>query len=181
MFAGIERLAFFALIIGIILIIIIVIIIVAFVFWYKGRKTPPMEEEFPEDMYYEGEGYVEREFRCPNCGSSVQPDELMCHECGSEFKEGEYECPKCGELVDPNELECPHCGEVFELEPNVCPNCGKVVSAEATKCTKCGEEFWSPLRLPADDEEMTKPLVPPETEGEEGEVGEEEAKKEENE
>jgi RNA polymerase subunit RPABC4/transcription elongation factor Spt4 len=152
----------FIVILSIILIIIVVFIIIGFVVWYSRRKNPELPEDYYEEDY--DMGYVEREFRCPNCGSQVDSDELICHECGSEFKEGEYECPKCGELVDPNELECPHCGEVFELEPNVCPNCGKVVAADAIKCPKCGEEFWSPLKLP--EEEEMSPL-PIELEGEE--------------
>jgi len=138
----------------ILLIIIVIIIILGFVVWYSRQKNPPEIEEYPEEMYEMG--MVEREFRCPNCGVKVEPDEIICHECGAEFKEGEYECPKCGELVDPNELECPHCGEIFELEPNICPNCGKVVAPDTTKCPKCGEEFWSPLKLPAEEEKPGK-------------------------
>ncbi len=159
-----------AIILAIIFIIIVVFIILGFVVWYRGQKTPSEYSEFPEEEYYEG--YVEREFRCPNCGVRVEPDEIICHECGAEFREGEYECPKCGQLVDPNELECPHCGEVFELEPNICPNCGKVVAADATQCPKCKEEFWSPLRLPTEEEDK---LLPTELPGMEEGVEEETA------
>ena len=137
-------------IISVLFIIIFLIIIGVFVVWYRARKNPPAPEEYYDEEMFEG--YVEREFRCPNCSVKVEPDELICHECGSEFKEGEYECPQCGELVDPNELECTHCGYVFEMEPNVCPNCGHVVAADTTECPNCHEQFWSPLKLPSEEE-----------------------------
>ena len=79
----------FILILGILFIIIFLVVIVAFVIWYRGKKNPQEYSEYPEDEEYYGE-FVEREFRCPNCGVQVEPEELICHECGAEFKEGEY-------------------------------------------------------------------------------------------
>ena len=54
---------------------------------------------------------------CPNCGATLQDDELFCCECGTKYEEpappepetGGF-CAKCGMQLRPGAAFCPRCG-----------------------------------------------------------------------
>jgi len=52
---------------------------------------------------------------CPNCGQSMEDDEVFCASCGTKVETpapapaGGF-CPNCGEAVGPEDLHCPNCG-----------------------------------------------------------------------
>lgn len=92
----------------------------------------------------------DKDFRCPECGVSVDGTTEICPECSAEFKEGEYECPVCGSAVPVDAKSCIVCNERFEEEMTFeCPHCGSPIPPDTIVCAKCNEEFWSPVRPPA--------------------------------
>lgn len=87
------------------------------------------------------------DFRCPECGASVDGTTEVCPECSAEFKEGEYECPVCGSAVSADTKMCVACNERFEEEETFeCPHCGEAIPPDTIVCEKCDEEFWSAVR-----------------------------------
>ena len=87
------------------------------------------------------------DFRCPECGASVDGTTEVCPECMAEFKEGEFECPVCGSGVTADSKICMACNEKFEDEETFeCPHCGSSVCPETIVCAKCDEGFWSAIR-----------------------------------
>ena len=87
------------------------------------------------------------DFRCPECGTSVDGTTEVCPECMAEFKVGEYECPVCGSAVAADAKMCMVCSERFEEEETFeCPHCGSPIPPDAIICQKCNEEFWSPVK-----------------------------------
>jgi DNA-directed RNA polymerase subunit RPC12/RpoP len=89
------------------------------------------------------------DFRCPECGASVDGTTEICPECMAEFKEGEFECPVCGSAVTADAKMCMVCSERFEEEETFeCPHCGSPIPPDTIVCQKCNEEFWSPVRPP---------------------------------
>ena len=44
---------------------------------------------------------------CPNCGSPVQPDFILCPNCGTSLKRS---CPSCHKAVNVDWIACPYCG-----------------------------------------------------------------------
>lgn len=87
------------------------------------------------------------DFRCPECGASVDGTTEVCPECSAEFKEGEFECPVCGSAVTSDAKMCIVCSEKFEEEETFeCPHCGSPIPPDTIVCQKCDEEFWSPVR-----------------------------------
>jgi DNA-directed RNA polymerase subunit RPC12/RpoP len=98
------------------------------------------------------------DFRCPECGASVDGAIDVCPECNAEFKEGEYECPVCGSVVTADTKLCTACNERFEEDEIFeCPHCGEPIPPESVVCAKCDEEFWSPI-MPANVTEV-EPLT----------------------
>ena len=96
----------------------------------------------------------DKDFRCPECGASVDGMIELCPECGAEFKVGEFECPVCGSSVPPEAKMCMVCSERFEEEELFeCPHCGSPVNPDSIICEKCDEEFWSPVK-PAEPTEV---------------------------
>jgi DNA-directed RNA polymerase subunit RPC12/RpoP len=94
------------------------------------------------------------DFRCPECGASVDGSVSVCPECLAEFKEGEFGCPVCGSAVSADMKACAVCNERFEEEETFeCPHCGSPISPDTIVCAKCDEEFWSPVK-PADVTEV---------------------------
>ena len=94
------------------------------------------------------------EFRCPECGASVDGTVSVCPECMAEFKEDEFGCPVCGSAVSADTKMCIVCNERFEEEETfVCPHCGSPIPPDSVVCVKCDEEFWSPVK-PADAAEV---------------------------
>jgi DNA-directed RNA polymerase subunit RPC12/RpoP len=91
----------------------------------------------------------ELDFKCPECGASVDASVMVCPECSAEFKEDEFECPVCSSLVSADMKLCMHCGEKFDEEETFeCPHCGTQIPPDTIVCAKCDEEFWSPIRPP---------------------------------
>lgn len=89
------------------------------------------------------------DFKCPECGASVDGTTEVCPECKAEFKEGEFECPVCGTAVTADTKLCTVCNERFEEEEIFeCPHCGTPTSPGSLVCEKCDEEFWSPVKPP---------------------------------
>lgn len=89
------------------------------------------------------------DFRCPECGASVDDAVEMCPECNAEFKTGEFECPVCGSAVTADTKLCAICNERFEEEEIFeCPHCGEPIPPDTVVCEKCNEEFWSPVKPP---------------------------------
>ena len=87
------------------------------------------------------------DFRCPECGASVDGTTEVCPECMAEFKEGEFECPVCGSAVTADAKMCMVCSERFEDEETFeCPHCGSPIPPDTIVCAKCNEEFWSPIK-----------------------------------
>jgi DNA-directed RNA polymerase subunit RPC12/RpoP len=94
------------------------------------------------------------DFRCPECGASVDGTVSVCPECRAEFSEGEFECPVCGSAVSADTNLCMVCNERFEEEEIfTCPHCSAPISPDSVVCAKCDEEFWSPV-IPADAAEV---------------------------
>lgn len=109
------------------------------------------------------------DFRCPECGASVDGTVEVCPECNAEFKLDEFECPVCGSAVSSNAKMCMVCNERFEEEETFeCPHCGEPIPPDSVVCAKCDEAFWSPVRPP----ELTEvePII--ETEESEEKTGE---------
>lgn len=95
------------------------------------------------------ENSEDMEFKCPECGVSVNGTAQECLSCGAEFKEGEYQCPVCSSTVTADTKVCFVCGEVFEDEwAFQCPTCGEPVPPETIVCENCDQEFWSPVKEP---------------------------------
>ena len=89
------------------------------------------------------------EFRCPECGMSVDGITDVCPECSAVFKEGEFECPVCSSTVTADAKVCLVCNERFEDEETFeCPHCNEPIPPEVIVCEKCDAEFWSPIRPP---------------------------------
>ncbi len=89
----------------------------------------------------------DNEFKCPECGASVDGTTEVCPECSAEFKHGEYECPVCGSAVTADSNMCMACYERFEDEEIFeCPNCGSPIQPDTIVCAKCDGEFWSPVK-----------------------------------
>ena len=100
------------------------------------------------------------DFRCPECGASVDGSVSVCPECMAEFKVGEFGCPVCGSAVSADMKACTVCNERFEEEETFeCPHCGSPIPPDTIVCVKCDEEFWSPVKPPdaAEVEEITEP------------------------
>jgi DNA-directed RNA polymerase subunit RPC12/RpoP len=94
------------------------------------------------------------DFKCPQCGFSVDGSVSVCPECLAEFKDNEFECPVCGSAVSADTKACVVCNERFEEEEIfACPHCGEPIAPDAVVCAKCDEEFWSPVK-PADVAEV---------------------------
>jgi len=89
------------------------------------------------------------DFRCPECGASVDGTVEVCPECNAEFKLDEFECPVCGSAVSSDAKACMVCNERFEEEETFeCPHCGEPIPPDSVVCAKCDEAFWSPVRPP---------------------------------
>jgi DNA-directed RNA polymerase subunit RPC12/RpoP len=89
------------------------------------------------------------DFKCPECGVSVNGTAMECSNCGAEFREGEYECPVCSSTVTADTKVCYVCGELFEDEWIFqCPHCGEHVPPDTIVCENCDQEFWSPVLQP---------------------------------
>ncbi|UCE73675.1 MAG: hypothetical protein JSV56_11710 [Methanomassiliicoccales archaeon] len=89
----------------------------------------------------------EMDFRCPECGASVDGTVEICPECSAEFKSGEFECPVCRTAVSADMKMCNVCSERFEEEETFeCPHCGSPIPPDTIVCAKCDEEFWSPIK-----------------------------------
>jgi len=56
------------------------------------------------------------DFRCPECGASVDGTVEVCPECNAEFKLDEFECSVCGSAVSSDAKVCMVCNERFEEE-----------------------------------------------------------------
>ena len=109
------------------------------------------------------------EFKCPECGASVDGTTEICPECRAEFKVGEFECPVCGSAVTADTNMCISCNERFEEEEIFeCPNCSSPIHPDTIVCAKCDEEFWSPV-MPASIAEVD-PLSMEESQDDTGEV-----------
>ena len=94
------------------------------------------------------------DFRCPECGASVDGNVSVCPECMAEFREGEFECPVCGSAVSADTNLCMVCSERFEEEEIfTCPHCSEPIAPDTVVCAKCDEHFWSPVK-PADAAEV---------------------------
>jgi predicted RNA-binding Zn-ribbon protein involved in translation (DUF1610 family) len=94
------------------------------------------------------------DFKCPECGISVDESVSVCPECRAEFKEDEFACPVCGSAVSADTKACVVCSERFEDEEIfICPHCGESIAPDSVVCAKCDEEFWSPVK-PADIAEV---------------------------
>lgn len=98
-------------------------------------------------VHKNNENSEDLDFRCPECGASVDGVAETCPECNAEFKEGEYECPVCGTGVTADAKLCMACNEKFEDEETFeCPHCGSSVSPDCIVCEKCDEGFWSAIK-----------------------------------
>lgn len=91
---------------------------------YEEPNTEPMNMETAEIANQEtsSEQYVSNDAQaisdnedCPECGSSIGPDENKCSNCGAEF-DIKLECPVCGHLADNTEQNCPMCGSAFSID-----------------------------------------------------------------
>lgn len=115
---------------------------------------------------------MDEEFRCPDCGALMDPDETVCPHCGAEF--GFY-CPECDEEIPAEASVCPHCGaeleEGFEDEiegeegleseakpgtaverATFCANCGEPIGEEDEECPSCGVDLCPDCGNPLDPE-----------------------------
>jgi predicted RNA-binding Zn-ribbon protein involved in translation (DUF1610 family) len=50
------------------------------------------------------------EYKCPNCGESINTNDIFCRKCGAKI-ERELSCPNCGESINTNDIFCGKCGE----------------------------------------------------------------------
>jgi DNA-directed RNA polymerase subunit RPC12/RpoP len=106
----------------------------------------------------------EMDFRCPECGASVDGNVSVCPECLAEFQDGEFGCPVCGSAVSADTKVCMVCNERFEEDETFeCPHCGSPIQPDTIVCAKCDEEFWSPIK-PADVAEVEAIAEPEHTE-----------------
>jgi len=48
---------------------------------------------------------------CPNCGSPVQVDFILCPRCGTQLKRS---CPSCHKAVNVDWVACPYCGTALD-------------------------------------------------------------------
>ncbi|HHH41695.1 MAG TPA: zinc ribbon domain-containing protein [Chloroflexi bacterium] len=48
---------------------------------------------------------------CPNCGSPVEADFILCPRCGTPLKRS---CPSCHRAVNVDWAICPYCGSTLE-------------------------------------------------------------------
>ena len=69
---------------------------------------------------------------CPNCKTTLEDDELFCHECGAK-QEIEDGAAQNEETAAPQEDKCIHCGEAIEAGSAFCPFCGKPQTVDNVK------------------------------------------------
>ena len=95
----------------------------------------------------------QKEFRCPECGTSVNEAETLCPQCHVSFVQDEAVCPSCGDVVPALAEVCRSCGTLFHEEERFeCPQCHRHIPPASTQCRYCKAEFWSPVH-PASNEE----------------------------
>jgi TM2 domain-containing membrane protein YozV len=55
---------------------------------------------------------------CPDCGTTVAPQDAFCRECGRKTSNN---CPNCGTTVAPQDAFCPECGQTTKPETTTNP------------------------------------------------------------
>ena len=87
----------------------------------------------------------DREFQCPECGSTISDEDAFCRRCGVVFSTDLpvdlFQCTECGRIVTGEETAC-ECGALLVGEDNViCPGCGAEAPESALACPVCGRPF----------------------------------------
>lgn len=88
--------------------------------------------------------------QCLNCKTSLEDDELFCHECGAK-QEIEDGAAQNEETATPQEEKCIHCGKAIEAGSAFCPFCGKPQTVENVKSEEQKEKAKEDERPKAEE------------------------------
>ncbi len=90
-----------------------------------------------------------KDFKCPNCGKTVELKWERCKSCGTRIKSMfRKKCPKCKGMNELDAKICKECNYDFEAEVRAakkmqyrCPRCGYKMDCYMSKCPVCGVRF----------------------------------------
>ena len=72
---------------------------------------------------------------CPQCGSDMEEESVICKVCGYEKSKI---CPACGNNIPKGTKFCPECGTSLIKK---CPKCGFEITGTSKFCPECGESL----------------------------------------
>ncbi len=120
-------------------------------------EPEPQPEPIPEPEPAPAQSDEPAGWKCPQCGTVSDADNLFCYVCGQRRPEPKpepepaqepagWKCPQCGTVSDADDLFCYVCGQrrpepAQPKEPAgwTCPRCGTVCGADDRFCYVCGQ------------------------------------------